>query len=117
MELIRIIAAQAIKGFTVRLTFSDGTEKTVDLEPYFHGPIFEPVRKDPQMFQTMRVDRRMGTIVWENGADIDPDVLYHGLKPAWMESEHRMSPSYKTGQDVQKVAEPKPREPSANSKA
>jgi hypothetical protein len=29
----------------------------------------------------------MGTIVWENGADIDPDVLYHELKPAWAEDE------------------------------
>ena len=117
MELIRITGAQALKGFSVRLTFNDGTEKTVDLEPYFHGPIFEPLRRDPQMFQTMKVDKRMGTIVWENGADIDPDVLYHGLKSAWMESEKTASRPYRTEPDVHSVAEPKPEKPSTNSKA
>jgi hypothetical protein len=26
-----------------------------------------------------------GTIAWDNETDIDPDVLYYGLKPVWME--------------------------------
>ncbi len=86
-ELIRIKAVQPLSGFNVRLQFTDGTSKEVDLEPYLHGPIFEPERADPDMFQRVRVDQELGTIVWENGADVDPDVLRHGLTPAWMELE------------------------------
>ena len=49
--------------------------------------MFEPVRNDPDVFRAVKVDPRLGTIVWENGADIDPDVLHKGLTPAWMEAE------------------------------
>jgi hypothetical protein len=63
--------------------FEDDTQGEVDLEPYLHGPIFEPIRNDPDVFRSMKVED--GTISWDNGADIDPDVLYYGLTPAWME--------------------------------
>ncbi len=85
--LIRIRGVTPLEGFSVRLEFTDGTRKDVDLEPYLHGPIFAPIRDDPQTFRAVYVDPEAGTIVWSNGADIDPDVLYRGLKPAWMESE------------------------------
>jgi hypothetical protein len=107
MKLIRIKTAHPVDGYNVRLEFTDGTKKTVDLEPYLRGPMFVPLRKDPDKFRKLRVDERMGTIVWENGADIDPDVLYHGFKPAWMESEQSESTSYSAAQEVNKVAEPK----------
>ena len=88
---VRIRAVKALEGFTVRLEFTDGTHKEVDLEIYLRGPIFEPIRNDPQVFRSVRVDPQMGTIVWDNGADIDPDVLYYGLKPAWMEMEQEVA--------------------------
>lgn len=84
-QLVRIRSVELLGGFQVRLGFTDGTQREVDLEPYLHGPIFEPLRDDPAVFGSVTVDERMGTIVWENGADIDPDVLYYDLKPAWME--------------------------------
>ena len=84
---VRIRAVEPLEDFTVRLEFTDNTVKKIDLAPYLHGPIFEPMRKDLQLFRSVRVDPRMGTIVWDNGADIDPDVLYKGLTPAWMERE------------------------------
>jgi hypothetical protein len=76
-----------LEDFKVRLEFTDNTIKDIDLNPYLRGPIFEPIRKDPQLFRAVKVDARMGTIVWDNGADTDPDVLYKGLTPAWMEEE------------------------------
>lgn len=84
---VRIRAVEPLEGFTVRLEFTDHSSKEIDLQPYLHGPIFEPMRNDPQVFRAVRVDPRIGTIVWDNGADIDPDVLYKGLTPAWMEQE------------------------------
>lgn len=83
---VRIRAIEPLEGFKVRLEFTDSTTKEIDLNIYLHGPIFEPIRNDPQVFRSVKVDSRMGTIVWENGADIDPDVLYQGLTPAWMET-------------------------------
>jgi len=86
-RLVRIKSVEVLKDFWVRLEFTDGTQRDIDLEPYLHGPIFEPIRNNPMMFRSVKVDKRMGTLAWDNRADIDPDVLYHGLKPAWMEME------------------------------
>lgn len=83
--MVRIVSVMPLKGFRVRLRFSDKTEKEVDLKPYLRGEVFQPIRKDPALFRSVKVDKELGTIVWDNGADIDPDVLYHGRRPAWME--------------------------------
>jgi hypothetical protein len=85
MELIRVRLAVPRDDFRVRIEFTNGMQRDMDLEPYLHGPIFEPIRADPALFRTLRVEG--GTVVWPNRADIDPDVLYHGLKPAWQEAE------------------------------
>lgn len=82
-RLVRVRAVEPVGGFRVRLEFEDGTQKEVDLEPYLHGPVFEPIRRDMRVFRSVKVEE--GTIAWENGADIDPDVLYYDLTPAWME--------------------------------
>ena len=82
---IGVRSVKPLQGFWALVTFDDGTQREVDFEPYLHGPIFEPIRHDPAVFRSMTVTR--GVVAWPNGADIDPDVLYYGLKPAWMEQE------------------------------
>jgi hypothetical protein len=87
--MIRVKLVQVLDGFQVRLLFTDGTEKTVDLSSYLHGPIFDSLKKDPAKFRQVRVDPELGTIVWPNGADICPDVLFHGRIPASPEKAAR----------------------------
>lgn len=83
--MILVSTVMPLKDFMVRLEFSNGEQKVINLEPFLRGPIFEPLRKDPALFHRVRVDEELGTIVWENGADLDPDVLYRTHVPAWME--------------------------------
>lgn len=80
--MVRIRSVQPLEDFRVQLTFTDGSEREVDLAPYLHGTVFEPLRRDPAFFRSVRVDEELGTIVWPNGADICPDVLYESLTPA-----------------------------------
>lgn len=83
---VRVHAVVPLTGFVVLVTFTDGTSREMDLERYLHGPIFEPIRS-PESFRQITVDPVAGTIAWPNGADIDPDVLYHDLTPAWQQPD------------------------------
>jgi Protein of unknown function (DUF2442) len=86
-----ITDVEVLHDHVVRLLFADGFERIIDLDPYLHGPIFSEIRADPTVFAAVHVDPEAGTIVWPNGADLAPDVLYEGRRSARMESEARAS--------------------------
>ena len=77
-----IISAKAVGDYRVQLRFEDGVEGVVDLakQVSFRG-VFEPLR-DAAYFAQVRVDPELGTVVWPNGADLDPDVLYEEVTSA-----------------------------------
>ncbi len=79
-EVVEVQAVEVVEGFIVQLRFSDGSEREIDLEPYLHGPVFQPLRNDLEMFRRMHIEG--GTIAWENGADIAPETLYEDSHPA-----------------------------------
>lgn len=79
--MIRISSVKPLEGFRVRLEFTDNSIKDIDLAPFLDGPIFAPLRENAELFRRVRVDQELGTIVWENGADICPDVLYYERTP------------------------------------
>ncbi|HVW88105.1 MAG TPA: DUF2442 domain-containing protein [Gaiellaceae bacterium] len=70
----------ALEPYVVRVVFADGEVRDVDMGPLLEGPIFKPLR-DPAVFAQVDVDEYAETIVWPNGADVDPDVLYGIASP------------------------------------
>lgn len=84
--MVRIQAVTPLQPYRVILQFTDGSSREIDLDQYLRGPVFEPIRRDPALFAAVQVDAELGTIVWPNGADIDPDVLYHQRQPAWQQA-------------------------------
>ena len=84
---VRIRTVEPLEDFKVRLEFTDNTSRKIDLEPYLHGPIFEQFGPMPTSFVQSRLILGWARFGGENGADIDPDVLYKGIPPAWMEEE------------------------------
>ena len=87
-----VAAARVLDGYGVELTFSDGVRGIVDLTNRIinRGGVFAPL-KDPQFFRQVRVDDELGTIVWPNGADICPDLLY-----AWATGQAVLPPEPET---------------------
>ena len=73
--LPRVVSVEPLHGFVLRLRFTDGATRELNLEDELWGPMFEPLRRDPALFRQVSVDAELGTIVWPNGADMDPDVL------------------------------------------
>ena len=60
---------------TLRVGFSDGAEQVIDFLPVLAGELFGPLR-DLALFNQVRIDPEVHTLVWPNGADFDPATLH-----------------------------------------
>ena len=84
----RITAVRPIRPYVVELDFTDGSHGVVDLSQWIveSRGVFASLR-DPEFFAQVAVDEDAGTIVWPNGADLDPDVLYEAAHAASARAE------------------------------
>ena len=58
--ILRILRAELDPPHRLRLSFSDGIEKTVDVRPLLSGSVFEPLL-DPAYFARFELDLACGT--------------------------------------------------------
>jgi hypothetical protein len=61
--------------YRLRVGFEDGLVRVIEFEPILAGELYGPLR-DLDLFNQVRIDPEVRTLVWPNGADFDPATLH-----------------------------------------
>jgi len=82
-EMINATDVEALEGYAIRVSFSDGAVKEIDLSEELANArgVFSALR-DPRLFSEVRVNEASGTVEWPGEVDLDPEVLYGLFEPA-----------------------------------
>ena len=79
--IYRVIGVEIVAPHTLRVHFDDDTAQTIDFRPVLFGELYSPLN-DVKVFNQVRVDAEVHTLVWPNGADFDPATLHDWPKHA-----------------------------------
>ena len=73
----RIKSVRYLQDYRLELTFTDGTRAKLDFRNRIvgRGGVFAAL-EDVNFFRQVSVDPEARTLVWPNGVDFCPDVLY-----------------------------------------
>jgi hypothetical protein len=73
----RVRGVRHLKDYELEITFSDGTVAALGFRRRVvgRGRVFGPL-ESVDFFAKVTVDQKAGTLVWPNGVDFCPDVLY-----------------------------------------
>lgn len=74
-EIHRVVAFEKVAPFTLRVRFDDNTSQVIDFQPVLKGELYGPLH-DASLFDQVRIDPEVHTLVWPNGADFDPSILH-----------------------------------------
>jgi len=74
--MINVTDFVIVGPYTLRITFDNGGERTINFAPMLAGYYYAPLRA-LDFFNQVRLDPEVHTLVWPNGADFDPATLYH----------------------------------------
>jgi hypothetical protein len=73
--IYRVIGFEIVSPYTLKIDFDDGTSQTISFRSILEGELLGPLA-DEAIFDQVRIDPEVHTLVWPNGADFDPAVLH-----------------------------------------
>ena len=73
--IYKVCSVKIVAPYTLQVRFDDQTEQTIHFRPVLAGELYGPLR-EPTLFNQVRIDPEVHTLVWPNGADFDPATLH-----------------------------------------
>ena len=73
--IYRVRSFKIVSPYTLVVLFDDGTEQLIDFAPMLAGELYSPLQ-NLELFNRVRIDSEIDTLVWPNGADFDPATLH-----------------------------------------
>lgn len=75
-EIHRVTRFERLAPFTLRVEFEDSSSQVIDFRPVLVGELYGAL-SDPRVFDGVRLDGEVHTLVWPSGADFDPAILHN----------------------------------------
>ena len=73
--IYRVVSFEIVGNYQIKVRFNDETAQLIDFRPVLEGEFFGPLM-DILLFNQVRIDPEVHTLVWPNGADFDPATLH-----------------------------------------
>lgn len=73
--IYRVRSFEIAGPYTLRVRFDDDTEQIINFQRILTGELYGPLQ-DLSLFNRVRIDPEVQTLVWPNGADFDPATLH-----------------------------------------
>src|SRR5213593_4362852 len=73
--IYKVTGFEFVGPHVLRVSFNDGSTQTINFRPALAGELYAPLN-DIEVFNKVRLDPEVHTLVWPNGADFDPAILH-----------------------------------------
>jgi len=73
--IYRVRSFEIVGAYTLCVRFDDNSEQVINFRPVLVGELFGPLR-ELSLFNQVRIDPEVHTLVWPSGADFDPATLH-----------------------------------------
>lgn len=74
-QINRVTSCKICAPYTLQVGFDDQTMQIINFQPILKGELYGPLR-DLSLFNQVKIDPEVHTLVWPNAADFDPATLH-----------------------------------------